>query len=262
MSISTETQPSARITTEGLFLGTPAFSSPEQLRGDALDVRSDIYAFGVTLYYLLTGQTPFKADNMVQLLARVLESTPATPASVQSGVPIELSKIVMRCLSKEPGDRFRNYAELRAALIPFSSRVPEFASLGSRSMAGMIDIAFLSTGSLLFAWIAMIEVDFESSPALFRDRSASIVFIAITILYYAICDSHFGQTGGKWLLALKTIDANGNRPMLSNALIRSAIFNLIPLLLLLPYYLYFDPSSVSNIGTSTKLQTANRLFIG
>ncbi|MCX5684512.1 MAG: serine/threonine-protein kinase, partial [Planctomycetota bacterium] len=72
LSISTKGRAEPNVTVTGTFLGTPAFSSPEQLRGDELDVRSDIYAVGITLYYLLTGKTPFKADNLVRFVATVL----------------------------------------------------------------------------------------------------------------------------------------------------------------------------------------------
>ena len=75
------------VTREGTFLGTPAFASPEQLRGDPFDRRSDIYSVGVTLYYLLTGRTPFTGENMVQLLATVLDK-PAPPLrSIRDGHP-------------------------------------------------------------------------------------------------------------------------------------------------------------------------------
>ncbi len=244
LSISTETQPNARITTEGVFLGTPAFSSPEQLRGDALDVRSDIYAFGVTLYFLLTGQTPFSADGMVKLLALVLESSPATPVSIRSEIPKELSRIVMRCLSKEPGDRFRNYAELRTALAIFSSEVPEPASLGSRTIAGMIDVAFLSALSFLYTAFPFPDLEDSGSQAL---RVAMLVYSLLHILYYATCESAFGQTIGKRMLDLKTVDALGNRPRFSKALIRASIFVLLPISLTLPYNLVFDSSIVSPV---------------
>src|SRR5206468_9392633 len=73
LSISTVNRGEPHLTASGVFLGTPAYASPEQLRGDDLDQRSDIYAVGVTLFYLLTGKIPFDADNMVKLVALVLE---------------------------------------------------------------------------------------------------------------------------------------------------------------------------------------------
>src|SRR6185369_6962595 len=63
LSISTSVRTEPALTVTGLIMGTPAFSSPEQLRGDQLTARADIYSVGVTLYYLLTGKTPFQAPN-------------------------------------------------------------------------------------------------------------------------------------------------------------------------------------------------------
>jgi len=75
LSISMLVKAEVTLTASGMFLGTPAYASPEQLRGDELDARSDIYAVGVTLYFLLTGKTPFHSENMVQLVATVLAAT-------------------------------------------------------------------------------------------------------------------------------------------------------------------------------------------
>src|SRR3954468_21497622 len=73
LSISTLARGDSALTLAGSILGTPDFSSPEHLRGEALDIRADIYSVGVTLYYLLTGRAPFQAENMVALLANVLD---------------------------------------------------------------------------------------------------------------------------------------------------------------------------------------------
>ncbi len=240
LSISMETQPNSRITTEGLFLGTPAFSSPEQLRGDALDVRSDIYAFGVTLYYLLTGQTPFKADGMIKLLALVLESSPTAPHSIRPEIPADLSRIVMRCLSKEPGDRFRNYAELRDVLAPFSSAVAEPASLGPRAVAGIIDDFLLFTLSIFYtASFGFNSIDRSSN---FATRVVSILYFATCIIYFAFCEAAFGQTLGKRVLGLQVIDSDGYRPSVFQAIRRAAIFVLVPAAILLPENLLVDQS--------------------
>ena len=115
LSISTTVRGDTHLTTPGSFLGTPAFSSPEQLRGDEIDVRSDIYAVGVTLFYLLTGRTPYEADNLVKLLATVLEQPAPSPAKFRKEIPQGLAKVILRCLAKQPSDRFKNYAELRDA---------------------------------------------------------------------------------------------------------------------------------------------------
>ena len=72
------------------FMGTPAFASPEQLRGNDLTVRSDVYSVGVTLYYILTGRAPYEARDQIRLLARVLETPPPDPRQLRPCVPASL----------------------------------------------------------------------------------------------------------------------------------------------------------------------------
>ena len=71
LSISTLARDVSQLTMTGAFLGTPQFAAPEQLKGDPLDVRADIYGVGATLYYLLTGQPPFDDTNMLALVTRI-----------------------------------------------------------------------------------------------------------------------------------------------------------------------------------------------
>ena len=128
LSISTSVRLEPALTTNGAFLGTPAFSSPEQLRGADLSARSDMYSVGATLYYLLTGRTPFEAKNAVQLLATVLEQRPKSPAKLRAGIPNSLARIVLRCLEKDETQRFRDYDELLRVLTPYSSAAPSPAA--------------------------------------------------------------------------------------------------------------------------------------
>ena len=138
LSISTvRTDPN--VTAQGILLGTPAFSSPEQLRGEELNARSDLYSVGVTLFYLLTGRTPFEGHTVVQLVANVLEKPAPAPSQFRKEIPEELARAVLRCLEKQPGERFRNYDELRQALAPFNSMAPVPASLALRFLAGVLD---------------------------------------------------------------------------------------------------------------------------
>ena len=84
------------------FEGTPQFAPPEQLRGEPLDVRADIYAVGATLYYLLTGQPPFDAPDLRELFARVSTEAPTSPRAIRPEIPHGLAALVLRCLAKAP----------------------------------------------------------------------------------------------------------------------------------------------------------------
>ena len=105
-----------RLTQTGLFIGTPVCSSPEQLLGEALDVRSDIYAVGATLYYLLTGAFPYSAGNAARLIAQVVSEDPTPLAHHGVSVPPAVEQTLMTCLARKPDARWASYAQLRSAL--------------------------------------------------------------------------------------------------------------------------------------------------
>ena len=126
------------------FEGTPQFAAPEQLRGEPLDVRADIYAVGATLYYLLTGQPPFDARDLRELVDRVNTEPPKSPRVLRHEIPHGLAAVVLRCLAKDPAQRPSSYAALAEALRPFSIARREPAALGLRLLAGVVDIVLLS----------------------------------------------------------------------------------------------------------------------
>src|ERR1019366_8877135 len=97
-------------------------------------------------YYLLTGRTPFDAPNMVQLLAITLEQRAPSPRKFRPEVPQWLAKVVLRCLEKQPGERFKSYADVAHALAPYSSSAQTpvtLTSLSLRFLAGVVDMAIL-----------------------------------------------------------------------------------------------------------------------
>ena len=107
---------STSITEAGLVVGTPAYMPPEQLMAEAVDARSDLYAAGVVLYECLTGQPPFQAPTVVNLVAKLLTETPRPPAEVNPEVPPAFSALVLRLLAKKPEDRVQTARELEQLL--------------------------------------------------------------------------------------------------------------------------------------------------
>ena len=112
----------ADITQAGLTLGTPSYMSPEQVRGAAIDGRSDIFALGVVLYEMLTGEKPFGSGSTADVSRRVLRDHPVNPTLRRARVPRDLSSFVMRCLEKDPAARWQDAGELAASLVAVATR--------------------------------------------------------------------------------------------------------------------------------------------
>ena len=107
----------AQLTMAGTVTGSPLFMSPEQASGeDAIDARSDIYSLGAVMYYMLTGQPPFMADNPLKVMIAHASQEVVSPRKINENIPAELDEIAVRCLEKDPDHRFQTVADLRSAL--------------------------------------------------------------------------------------------------------------------------------------------------
>jgi serine/threonine-protein kinase len=100
------------LTQEGVTLGTPMYMSPEQVRGQELDHRSDLYSLGVTFYHMLAGVPPFKGETPLALALKHVQETPADLSVHRPDLPPDLCHLVMRLMAKAPGDRFPTAAEM------------------------------------------------------------------------------------------------------------------------------------------------------
>lgn len=103
---------SADLTQTHSRVGTPQYMSPEQIRGDKVDHRTDIFSFGVILYEMLTGIRPFSGDHMSQVIYNILDREPAPINYNDPRLAPDLQVIVSRCLTKEPGQRYQSFAEV------------------------------------------------------------------------------------------------------------------------------------------------------
>jgi serine/threonine-protein kinase len=99
-------QTGQELTRTGQYLGTPLFMSPEQVLGERLDGRSDVFSLGSVLYTLLTGKRAFSADNVPRIMARVAHYDPPLPSEVVTGLPPRVDDVVARALAKAPADRY------------------------------------------------------------------------------------------------------------------------------------------------------------
>jgi serine/threonine-protein kinase len=152
--VKTVTENRGHATAEGIFVGTPAYASPEQASGKPVDHRTDIYSLGVILYELLCGRLPFEGQNFGEFVVKHLtEPPPPTPPEVlRTEIGRALDGVARRCLSKDPAHRFSSAAELREVFAGLAAGqpLPLVSALRARGrrawlVAGAAGVALLIT---------------------------------------------------------------------------------------------------------------------
>jgi serine/threonine-protein kinase len=117
------------LTRAGAAPGTLPYMAPEQLRGRPVDARTDIYALGCVLYEMATGQRPFRAELATELSSDILNKTPAAPVRLNPDLPAELERIILKCLEKDPENRYQSakdlMVDLRRLTLPTTSPSPQ-----------------------------------------------------------------------------------------------------------------------------------------
>ena len=108
-----------RLTLSGMVIGSLSYMSPEQVGGQSVDGRSDVYSVGVTLYQALTGTLPFHGGSQYDVMHAQRFLTPAAPVTLNPQIPAGLSEAIMRSLEKDPANRFQTAADFRSSLAPF-----------------------------------------------------------------------------------------------------------------------------------------------
>ncbi len=104
------------MTQQGLIVGTPHYMSPEQVQGKQLDARSDVYAMGVLMYEMLVGRRPFESSSLTGVLTAHITEKPKPPIDLRPDIGREVNAIVMKCLAKEPKERYADAGEMLAQL--------------------------------------------------------------------------------------------------------------------------------------------------
>src|SRR5882757_8998496 len=110
------TMEQAKLTTEGMLVGTFQYMAPEQLEGKEADARVDIFALGELIYEMATGKPPFSGKSRASLIAAILTAEPQPIESLQPMTPVALGRIVRKCLAKDPDERWQSAADLGAEL--------------------------------------------------------------------------------------------------------------------------------------------------
>ena len=131
--------PSLSITTTGTVLGTPYYMSPEQISGQKVDIRSDLFSVGAVFYQVLTGERPFEGESTVTLAYKIVQVEPIPPKVLNVHIPPTIETIVKKALTKDPGLRYQTPSEmlrdLRAALRPSPPPTPAVSDTTIRTKA-------------------------------------------------------------------------------------------------------------------------------
>jgi serine/threonine-protein kinase len=130
----------SRLTRQGSIVGTIEYMSPEQVRGEETDSRSDIYSLGILLYEMLTGRVPFQSDSEFALMKAQIEDAPTPPRAFALHIPLVVEQAIMRSLAKKPDARYQTAAEFRAVLLqgigaatgPVDQSKPTYAAPATR----------------------------------------------------------------------------------------------------------------------------------
>ena len=183
---------SPAMTQAGFILGTAAYMSPEQARGKAVDGRADIWAFGVVLYEMLTGERPFKGEDITDTLASVVRDEPDL-----SKVPVRARKLLARCLEKDPRRRLRAIGDAwdllddAGAVTPVPTQ-PRRLDVLIRVAAGLLAIGCVVLGVLYVS-------DLQSRSRSSRDATPRVSRLTVTLPEHARLPD---RRGGQGLLAI------------------------------------------------------------
>ena len=149
--------PTQELTGEGRIVGTVAYMSPEQAEGKPVDPRSDVFSLGVVIFEMATSQRPFKGDTQVSLLSSIIKDTPSSLTDLRAELPRDLGRIVRRCLSKDPEDRYQTAKDLRNDLRALKEDLSSGA-VAAVSGVHAVPAAPSAAGKRRYVWVAVAAI--------------------------------------------------------------------------------------------------------
>ncbi len=216
--------PDARLTRTGTFVGTPLFAAPEQILGQPLDVRADVYSACATLWFLLSGRAPHDTGDgdALAALARVVADDPPPLRSLRPELPAGLERLLARGLARERQRRLPDLATLAGSLRAFRPVPAGIHILASRATAYVFDQALL--------WILGALWLLARGDLLVHEETLTENFIVavLSALCFGLCEGFTALTPGKWLLGLRLWRRDDvGPPGFWRALLRAAICELL-----------------------------------
>ncbi|MDP6606300.1 MAG: protein kinase [Dehalococcoidia bacterium] len=213
------------ITQTGMAMGTVAYMSPEQLQGHEVDQRTDIWSLGVVAYEMVTGERPFKGEQLQAVSLGVLQQEPTAVTSVRAGVPAEVERVVARALSKRREDRYQTSADLLSELrgvkraldsgsaaARTADATPSIAVLPFASMSADPENEFFADGITEDIINALTQLDglrvaARTSAFSFKGKSPDISEVAAKLKVKTVLEGSVRRAGNRLRVTAQLINA-------------------------------------------------------
>jgi serine/threonine-protein kinase len=171
-----------QLTTPGIALGTASYMSPEQVRAEKLDGRTDLFSFGVVLYHMATGKLPFQGPSSGVIIEAILNREPLSPAQVNPGIPAPLQEVIHKALEKDRSLRYQHAADMRAALKQLK-----------RDMGSGERVAEVGSGPMRTDRVSTVDQRTDQEPS---GRTAAVRAQRVPKVIDSLAVLPFANTGG------------------------------------------------------------------
>jgi serine/threonine protein kinase/cytochrome c-type biogenesis protein CcmH/NrfG len=150
------------LTKTGTPLGTPSYMSPEQIKGEEVDHRSDIFSLGILLYEMITGKLPFKGDYKLAVMHSILYEDPTLPESYDVKIPKNVQGVILKSIEKEPANRYQSMTEFTTDLQALKKgSKPKIRTKTSKILKGQVSTRFIFSTLLVIVLIGLIGWSFN-----------------------------------------------------------------------------------------------------
>jgi len=160
-----------KLTKTGTIFGTPEYMSPEQAQGEKVDYRTDIYSLGVVLFECLSGHSPFKGDNPITIIHKVIHEVPPLLSDIRPDIPVKLARVINKALAKNPEQRY-------ASAVKFAQ---ELEQAGRAFSSGMFELQNLKDNTETLKINARPQ-SVQDIPQIIKIKFITALFIKITII--------------------------------------------------------------------------------
>ncbi len=218
----------SNLTRTGSFLGTPLYASPEQIKGESLDPRTDVYSVAATLYFLLTGRPPFQGTDAAATLAKIVSDPIPSLRSIRSEIPAELDRIILKALDRNRERRWRDMAEFGDALLPFSPGRLQMGGVGMRIAAFVLDV---NASKFVLIFTPTVAEYVLSGGRVVRSMGDNLALSAgldavIFTISFLVLEPLLGSSPAKWLLGLRVRGQGTSGSSVRAVFLRNLVFGL------------------------------------